>query len=303
MDTTLLAQLFLIGIVSGAPLAVLGLGMSLILNVAHRFHFAFALTITLGGFVAAILATQAGVPAPLAVLIAAVAAGLVGAAIEMAIYRPLERRAGAASLLPVFVSALGLTIGGQSLIQLVWARDTTSRPFTLMASERLPMPLDLRLTTLDLTTLVVFGGIAAVAVVILRFTRAGQVVRGVRGNPLMAAVVGVRPATVYVWIFALASAASGLAGAFFAARFSATPAMGFDPMFSAFVVAFLAGAAAPALRVVLIGLALGVVQSVSGMWIPSNLTNIVVFGLLFAYLAARGLGVKVPRRLRLAGKA
>jgi branched-subunit amino acid ABC-type transport system permease component len=272
--------------------------MSLILNVAHRFHFAFALTITMGGFVAAILSAEAGVPAPLAVLVAVVVSGVVGAAIEILIYRPLARRSGEAALLPIFVSALGLTIGGQSLIQLAWARNTTNRPFSLMPTERLPMPFELRFTTLDLTTLVVFGGLAAIVIVVLRFTRAGHVIRGVRGNPLMATVGGIGPETVYVWIFVFASAASGLAGAFIAARFSATPGMGFDPMFTAFVVAFLAGSAAPALRVVIIGVALGVVQSISSLWIPSNLTNIVVFGLLFAYLVARGVGGRLPRPIR-----
>jgi branched-chain amino acid transport system permease protein len=290
MDLTILPQLLLSGLIMGAPLAVLGLGMSLILNVTHRFHFAFALTYTFAGMLAALLASRAGVPPLLAGLIAVVAAAIVGVAIEVLVYRPLARRAGDDALLPIFVSGLGLTIAGQSLIQLAWARDATTIPFSLMDNVPVPLLLGLRTTTLDIATLIVFSIIAALGIVVLRYTRAGQIVRGVRGNPTMARAVGIKPNSVYTWIFAFASGAAALAACFAASRYSATPTMGFDPLFSSFVVAFLAGSTAPALRVVLIGFALGLVQSASTLWIPSNLTNIVVFGLLFIYLILKGTG-------------
>lgn len=293
VDPTLLAQLVLNGIVTGVQLAVLGLGMSLILHVAQRFHFAYSLTITFGAFVAALLA-RAGIPGPLAAVVGVVAAGVLGGLIELVLYRPLARRSGDGALLPIFVTALGLSIGGQSLIQLLWARESTATPFELIPVQIVALPGGLRLTTLDLLTLVLFGAIAAAGVIVLKYTRAGQVVRGVRVNPTMASVVGIRPETVFVMIFVVASMGSGLAGVFAAARYSATPAMGYDPMFAAFVIAFLAGASAPGLRVVLVGIGLGVVQVVSGLWIPSNLTNIVIFGLLFVYLILRGSGVLRP---------
>ncbi len=290
MDVTLFAQLVLTGVVFGAPLAVLGLGLSLILNVAGRFHFAYSLTYTLGGFVAALLATRLGVPILVAVIVATCAAAVLGYLIEAFIYRPLARRSGDAALLPIFVSGLGLAIGGQSLIQFLWARESTSIPLDLVDISLIPLPFGLRMTTLDLLTLVVFSAIAFGAAAVLRYTRAGQVVRGVRVNRTMAQVVGINSERVFAVIFALASGATGLVATFSAARYSATPTMGYDPMFSAFVIAFLAGSRAPALRIVTIGFALGIVQSVSGLWIPSNLTNIVVFGILFVYLLARGTG-------------
>lgn len=297
MDVTLFAQLVLTGIVFGAPLAVLGLGLSLILNVAGRFHFAYALTYTLGGFVAALLATRLGVPVLVAVVAATVAAGTLGFLVEVIIYRPLARRSGDAALLPIFVSSLGLAIGGQSLIQFLWTRESASLPLELLPTSIIPLPFGLRMTSLDLISLALFSAIAFGAVVVLRYTRAGQVVRGVRVNRTMAQVVGIDSERVFAVIFALASAATGLVATFAAARYSATPAMGYDPMFSAFVIAFLAGAGAPALRIVVIGFVLGIVQSVSSLWIPSNLTNIVVFGILFAYLLARGTGIIGTRRL------
>jgi branched-subunit amino acid ABC-type transport system permease component len=289
VDPTLIGQLVLNGLIAGVQLSVLGLGLSLILNVAQRFHFAYSLTITLAAFVAALLA-RLGLPGPLAALAGVIAAAILGGLIEYVLYRPLARRSGGSALLPIFVTALGLAIGGQSLIQFLWARESATIPFTLIEVRVIDLSLGLHLSTLDLLTVVVFGAVAIASIVVLRYSRAGQIVRAVRDNPSMATVVGVRPETVFVAIFVLASAGSGLAGVFAAARYSATPPMGYDPMFSAFVIAFLAGATAPGLRVVLVGLALGVVQTVSTLWIPSNLTSIVVFGLLFAYLLLRGIG-------------
>ncbi len=290
MDLTLIGQLVLNGLITGVQLAVLGLGMSLILNVAQRFHFAYSLTITLAAFVAALLG-QAGVPGPVAAIAGVVAAAVLGGLIELVLYRPLARRSGEAALLPIFVTALGLAIGGQSLIQFVWAREATSIAFELVPVTIIALPFGLRMTTFDLTALIVFGLVAAAGVVALRYTRFGQIVRGVRVNPSMAKVVGIRPESVFVAIFVVASAGSGLYGVFAAARYSATPSMGYDPMFSAFVIAFLAGATAPGLRVVIVGLTLGIVQVVSALVIPSNLTNIVIFGLLFVYLLLKGSGV------------
>lgn len=290
MDPTLIAQLAISGVVAGVQLAVLGLGMSLILNVAGRFHFAYALTITLGAFVAALL-SRAGVPPLISAAAGVAAAGLLGGLIEFVLYRPLARRSGDAALLPIFVTALGLTIGGQSLIQFLWARESTSVPFELIPVSIIELPAGLRMTTLDVLTLAVFGALAVVAVAVLRYTRAGQVVRGVRDNPSMAATVGIRPESVFVALFVLASMGSGLAGVFSAARYSATPTMGYDLMFSSFVIAFLAGSTASGIRVALIGLALGVVQVVSALWVPSNLTGLVIFGLLFVYLVLKGSGV------------
>jgi branched-subunit amino acid ABC-type transport system permease component len=214
VNTSVLVPLLTTGIVLGSPLAVLGLGTWLVLNVARRFHFAYALTYSFAGMLAAVLASRNGVASWVALAAGVGAAAALGALIEIGIYRPLARRTGDEALLAIFVSGLGLTIDGTSALQFAWARQSVSVPFDLMDSVPLHLPGKLRLSSLDATTLVTFGVIAAIAVLVLRYTRAGQVVRGVRGNPTMARVVGIRPESVCVWLFALVSAAAGLAACF-----------------------------------------------------------------------------------------
>jgi len=276
--------------VMGATFAVLGIAMALILGVTGRFHFAFSLTYTLSAFIAAVSAAEWGVPVVGALVLGVLVGGLAGLLIEWLVYKPLADRSGQAALLPIFVSSLGIAIAGQNLIQLMWARDSVSVPFNLIELQQVELPMGLTLTRLEIVQTVVMIVAIVAGVLTLRYTRIGQIVRGVRGNPMMAKAVGIRPELVFIAVFFVSSAAAGLVAIFSAARLSAAPPMGQDALFTSFVVAFLAGTRSPALRVALVGLGLGVVQSVSGLWVPSNLTNLVVFGLLFAYLALRGTG-------------
>ena len=78
-------------------------------------------------------------------------------------------------------------------------------------------------------------------------------IRAVRVNPEMSMAVGVTPETIYLAVFAVGSFLGGVAAVFDAAKTAATPDMGFNPLFYAFVVAFLAGAAAPPVVVGLVG--------------------------------------------------
>jgi branched-chain amino acid transport system permease protein len=103
----------------------------------------------------------------------------------------------------------------------------------------------------------------------------------------MSLVVGINPQMVYLTVFALGSFLGGLAAVFDATGTAAVPDMGFNPLFYAFVVAFLAGLGSSPLRVGLVGLSLGLVESWAALFMASQRTSLVVFGILFVYVALR----------------
>jgi len=114
------AQLFVNGVLNGAGYGLLGVAFALILGTTARFHFALSLNYTLAAFLAAVLATDSGVPFGFAVLIG-LAVGMVSSVLcEAAVYRPLAGRAGVSTLMSVFVASLGIVIAGQNLMQLQW---------------------------------------------------------------------------------------------------------------------------------------------------------------------------------------
>jgi len=84
LDTVL--QVTANGLINGSTYALLGVAFSLIIGVTGRFHVAFAMTYTLAAFVAAWLGMFLGVPFWIALVAGALAAALVGAAIDRFIY-------------------------------------------------------------------------------------------------------------------------------------------------------------------------------------------------------------------------
>ena len=86
--------------------------------------------------------------------------------------------------------------------------------------------------------LVTLGGLYS----LLRFTRAGLVIRATMERPQMAAAVGIGPDTVYMGTFVLGAALTGLAGGLLAPISGMAPTMGGDYIARAFITVLGGGA-------------------------------------------------------------
>lgn len=288
MNWDTVSQLVVSGFISGTMSGAIGLGLSLILGVTGRFHFAYGLTFTGGAYAAALLVRDLGFQPLLALVAAAVLASALGLAIELFIYRPLDRGEAKGALLPVFVSSLGLTIIGTNLITLVWAVSSPSIGFPLMSQSSIRIG-PVFITVLDLTITIVLLALVLVLSIVRAKSPWGRAVRAVQSNVVMAQAVGIRPKRVTAIVFALGSAIAGLTGAFTAAQLAANPTMGVQPLFTAFIVAFLAGTQAPPWRTLVAGVALGLLQTLSSLWIPHQYTSIVVFVVLLGFLVVKAI--------------
>jgi len=278
------AQLALDGLVNGSLYGLLGASLGLILGVTGRFHFAHAFVFTIAAYVPAVIADSFDLPYPLEM-----AAGLAGAAaagmlVEGLVYRPLARSSGAFALLTVFVASLGIGIAGENLIRLV--EGSASKPVTGPLITGLSFA-GFTMTSLDAASVVVFWLLLAGLAAGLRHTQTGRIIRAVRVNPDMALAVGIRPGRVHLLVFAIGSTLAGVAAIFVALKYAAVPDMGNRPLVYAFVVAFLAGTRSSPLTVGLAGLFLGLVESLSGIWLSAQWSSLVVFAVLFLYLALR----------------
>lgn len=290
------AQLVVDGIISGSAYAVLGLGFGLILGITGRFHFAFAITYTLAAYVASTVVDKTGAPLGFAIVAGLAAAVLLGVLIEILVYRPLTRRQPTFALLGVFVSSLGLSIAGENVIRLIWgsSSQTLSPAFTVHGLS----VHGVTFTTLDIAYVAVLWLLVLLTWAFLTFTSRGRTVVAVRVNPEMAAVVGINPANVYVLVFAIGSFLGGAAALLFTMRLAAAPDIGLQPTFSAFVVAFVAGLPSGPLRFALVGLLLGLVENISRFWLSVQWSPVVIFSVLFVYVALGPLVAE--RRIRFA---
>lgn len=277
-------QLAVAGIINGSGYALLGVSFGLILGVTGRFHYAFALVFTIAAYVTSLLISSAAVPWPLAMAAGLAAAVVAGVACERVVYRPLAARSGAVSLLTVFIASLGITIAGTNVITLLWS--STSRAIDAFAIH--PMHLgSVTFTSLELTMVIVFWALIAALAAGLRYLNLGRQIKAVRSNPELARTAGIEPNRINLWVFAIGSLLCGVTAILLGMRFAVNPAMGTRPVVFAFVVAFLGGTGSSPLRVGLAGLLLGLVESLSQLWVEPQWSSLVVFSVLFLYVALR----------------
>lgn len=290
------------GLINGTSYGVMGLSFGLIAAVTGRFHFAWAVSFAITGYFAAYLINNDGYAPLVAVLIGLAGGILFGVACELFVYRPVAGRSGSNALLAVFVASFGITIAGQSLIQLIVNSPVTSEPLNWI-------PFDshnvggVTFTTIDIWAVAVFWILAVLTWALLRFTPVGRRIEAVKVNPDMAQAVGIRTGRVYVTVFVLGSFLAGVAAIFFAMDNAASPEMGIEPVFYAFIVAFLAGLGRSPIRVMIAGTLLGIVEGVSAQVFSTQWQSVVVFGIVLAFLVVKAARAWRPTLFRLPAAA
>lgn len=293
MSLNELAQLTVAGLINGSVYALLGVSFALILGVTGRFHYAYALVYTLAAYTTSLLESPVGASWPLAWMAGMAAAIVAGVAVEIIVYRPLARASGVLSLLTIFIASLGVTIAGVNLLTLL--ASAQSRAIEGFAVKPISIG-SVTFTSLDVTMAVTFWLLIVLLAVLLRYTALGRAIKAARGNPDLARIVGIDPRRVYVSVFALGSLLCGVTAIFSGMRFAVVSDMGNRPVMFAFVVAFLGGTQRSPLVVGVAGLLIGLAESLSGLWVSSQWSSLVVFTVLFLYLALRPLDLRSLRR-------
>jgi len=263
----------------------MGAGFGLIYGVTGRFHFAFASTF-LAAPLGAVLLNEAGVPLVPAIVVGVAIGMLLGVLIEIVVYRPVAERSRDYGLLAIFVSSLGVTVVVENVVRLIWGSNYRNLPTGFGVS---PIELGSGVTASNLQ---VVGVVVAVVLVgglwaYLRWSRRGVAIRAVSSNPDLAESVGVSTRVMFALVFAIGSLLCGAGAIVFAMEKAVIPDMGTSPTFFAFVVAFVAGTKSGPLRFGLTGLAIGVLQSVILIWVSEVWQEVVVFGILFFFVALR----------------
>lgn len=276
-------QLVIAGVVAGSLYGLLAAGFGLIVGVTGRFHLAFATTFVLAAYMANAL-IDAGLPLYVGIAGGVAASVALGVAMEAFVYRPLQRTSPKDALLAIFVSSLGLTIVGENLIRLIWGSEAhgLATGFTV---KHISLGGGAGITTLDLATFLVSWLLVLAFWAWLRRSREGRAIRAVRSNTGLAAAVGVNPQRLFLLVFAIGSLLGAVGAILSTMKYAVTPEAGGPPTLEALVIVFLAGLGSGPLRFALCGLAIGLVESLSNLWISAAWNPVVVFGVLFAYVA------------------
>ena len=279
-----LLQYALSGITSGCVYAAVAVGFTIIYRTTGVLNFAQGDFVVLGGMVA--VACLPLMPLPLAVVLAVLAVGLSGAAMEWAFFRRLRRH----SALHLTVITMGLSIVLREAALHIWDEKVRSLPpFTGTSIS------SLRLGGAYVAPQVLWVlGTLAVAVALLqagfRYTQPGRAMRACAEQPEAAMLCGVNLARMRTLAFGLSAALGALAGCVISPISMTKYDMGADLAIKGFSAAMLGGLGNP-LAAVVGGLLVGLAESLSVGVLPASYKDVCAFVILIAVLLVRPRGL------------
>jgi branched-subunit amino acid ABC-type transport system permease component len=276
----LLPQL-LHGVVFGAALGLLALGLTVIFGLLGVMNFAHGELYMLGAY-AGIVVIGATQSFWVALLLAPVLVGAVAAVTEVATLRPIYRREPLYGLILTFGLALVFREGARQ----IWGGDmrrimepiTGSVPLLGMTYPKY------RLFLLAIASLLLLG-------IWLFFTRtrAGVLVRAAVQDAEMLDGLGVNVPRVFTLTFAGSAALAALAGLLLAPIFTIYPQMGVEMILLAFIVVILGGMGSMGGSVVA-AFVIGILQSLLTLWMNPQRVAIAIFGVMIVVLILRPRG-------------
>jgi len=272
--TVLLPQL-LHGLVFGAALGLLALGLTVIFGLLGVMNFAHGELYMLGAYagIAVIGVTHSFW---VALLVAPLLVGVVGAVTEMTTLRLVYNREPLYGLILTFGLALVFREGARQ----IWGGDMRRilPPFT-GSTPLLGMTYpDYRLFLLAASSLILL----ALWLFFTR-TRAGIVVRAAVQDAEMLDGLGVDVRRVFTLTFAASGALAALAGLLLAPIFTVYPQMGVEMILLAFIVVILGGMGSMGGSVAA-AFVIGIAQSLFSLWMNPQRVAIAIFGIMIVVL-------------------
>ncbi|MEP7298736.1 MAG: ABC transporter permease [Burkholderiales bacterium] len=238
MNLSGLAVQLLNGLAGASSLFLVGAGLSLIFGVTRIVNFAHGSFYMLGIYIAYMLADKMGGGAWFwpALLLSAVAVGVIGALVEMLLLRRVYRAPELFQLLATF--ALMLVIKDAALW--LWGPDDLLGPRAPGLSHAVPI-FGRMFPTYDLFLIIVGPIVLGLLWLLLTRTRWGTLVRAATQDREMVGALGVNQAWLFTAVFALGTMLAGLGGALQLPREPANLGLDLLTIGDAFVVVVVGG--------------------------------------------------------------
>jgi len=271
--------------VLGSIYALVASGLSLIWGTMKMLNFAHGEFYMLGGFAVYYALTLFGLPWWLAIPVAMLAVLFVGFAVERTAVRPLLSKPGW-DVSPI-IATLGLSIFFQNLALRLFGERFKNIPYYIEGTVRF---FGLRLAAQRLLILAVAVVVIIVFMQVLKRSRLGLALRAVSQDREAALLQGIDVHRTYMWAFGISAALAALAAAMLSPIFAVNPWMGGSLLVKAFVVC-VAGGLGHLGGAIIGGMVLGVIESLSVMFLSSEWKDVTSFLVLIAFLWIRPSGL------------
>lgn len=275
------------GIVFGAALGLLAMGLTIVFGLLGVMNFAHGEMLLWGAYLGYTVLAVSG-SFWLALALAPLGVAVIGGVIEISTLRPLYKREPLHGLILTF----GLAMALRELVRPIWGKDTlTIKPNQLPEIAKGSLPF-LGMTYPTYRLMVFTFAILVMLVLWLFFTRtrAGIMVRAAVQDSEMLDGLGVNVSRVFTLTFAASAAVAALAGVLLGPWFTVYPTMGVEMILLAFIVVILGGMGSIGGSVIA-ALLIGVVNSLLTLRLDPQHASIVVFALMIIVLILRPRGL------------
>lgn len=276
------AQVLLNGVVLGALYACIAVGFSLVWGVLNIINLLHGSLIVLGAYLAHLAFTTLGLHPFLSLPFVAALMFVFGYLLQrLALNRVIAE--------PVLVT-LVLTFGLDLLLYNVMVLSFTATPRRILLDlgriefGDVVLPVD-RLAAMLLALL-----LTALLYALLRSSRLGRAIVAVRMDRDAAMLMGIRVPNIYAITFGIGALMAGAAGCLVAVVFPFSPGLAETFLGKAFVVCVLGGLGTVP-GALAGGVALGLIESLFGIWLGPQNATIVGFAVLLLVLLVRPAGL------------
>ena len=282
--TAILLQLVISGLLLGGIYALVSVGLTLIFGVSRIKNFAHGDLVMVGMYVTYALTVATGLdPYLLAPVVVLLLFGF-GLFLSFALIRPIQ---GAPQVAQIFAT-VGLGLVLQNLALMMYGADFRSTPSIIsgkvlrFAGVALPASLLIAFVV----AMVVIAGLT----IFLRLSLTGKAMRAIAQDRRAASLMSIDVKRIDMLTFGLGTACAGLAGALLAPVFPAFPTVGVNLVLICFVVVILGGLGSVE-GALIGGLLIGLVETLSGFFLGSAMSQIAYFLVFIAVLCLRPAGL------------
>lgn len=280
----LLLQILVNGVLLGGLYALMALGLALVWGVLNIVNLAHGAFIMLGAYVCYYLFSALSVDPFAALPLAMLVLFAFGYLIQRYLLNLVIRAPMFNTLLITFGIEVVLTI----LAQIFFSADFRTINPTYAGDNFLLFG-----ATVPVVRAIAFGialGLTLALWLFLARARLGRAIRATAQNLVAARLYGVEPRRIYALTFALGAGLAGAAGGLYGVVSQVNPYIGASLTAKSFAIAIIGGLDSP-LGVLVGGLFLGIIESLTSLYIGPTYTDVASFGILVLVLIFRPTGL------------
>jgi len=284
LSSVILIPAILNGLLTGAVYALVALGLTLIYGVLHIINFAHGAMLSAAMFAAFFAFRLLGLDPYVAILLIAPAFFLIGYGLQRFVIGPASHGDDRNMLLVT----LGLAVVIENVLLFAFRADTRTidLPYAFQT-------IDLGFAFLAIPRIIGFAAVLVVALAlgaVMTLTDTGKAIRAVAKEKVGAQLAGIDVAHIYAVTFGLGTACVAIAACLLMPTYYVNPTSGEAFVLVAFTIVVLGGMGSVA-GALIGGLVIGVVESLSGLFLGESLGQIGIFLIFIAVLLVRPTGL------------